>query len=111
RILSFRHVVKQSATLLADGNELAYRIGFLFKTYCSHKFLPHADRNPEQDPERKESCSFADTRTGWRDGANHWALPTRCSFFCLKPSVPRRSFAAGPMRCPRSALVGPGPCR
>ena len=33
-------VVEQVAALFAHGDELAYRIIFLFKAYCCHKFLP-----------------------------------------------------------------------
>jgi len=46
RIVYF--VVEQVAALFAHGNELAYRIVFLFKAYCCHKFLPLLDRNPQE---------------------------------------------------------------
>src|SRR5260370_6027832 len=34
-------VIEQVAALLADRNELAYRVVFLFKTYYRHKCLPN----------------------------------------------------------------------
>src|SRR5260370_5524069 len=34
-------IIEQVAALLADRNELAYRVVFLFKTYYRHKCLPN----------------------------------------------------------------------
>jgi hypothetical protein len=69
RIVYF--VVEQVAALFAHGNELAYRIVFLFKAYCCHKFLPLLDRNPKNSRACRGPSLFAETRADWRAGANH----------------------------------------
>src|SRR5258707_2635743 len=71
RIVYF--VVKQVAALLTYGNELAYCIVFLFKAYCCHKFLPLLNRSPKYLVANRGFLPsfFAETRAGWRAGANH----------------------------------------
>src|SRR5207302_4907644 len=55
-------------------------------------------------------CSFAETRTGSRAGANQGDhSPGDFSHFCLKICAPRRLSAAGPVRCPLPALLGAWP--
>jgi hypothetical protein len=98
RIVHF--VVQQVAALLADGNELAYSIVFFFKPYCCHKSSKR--RNPSPSEARRAPRSFTGTPAGWRNGANHGETPH--TIFCLNPSAPRRSIAAGPVRRPMRTL-------
>src|SRR5713226_7187058 len=70
RIVYF--VVQKVPTLFADGNELAYRIVFFFKTYCRHKFLPKSDCNSKPGRRVTETAVFrrdADTCRRWRSRA------------------------------------------
>src|SRR5712692_1943242 len=64
RIVYF--VVEQVAALFAHRNELAYRIIFLFKAYCCHKFLPLLDRNPRYYRVYRGPSLLAEIRAGWR---------------------------------------------
>jgi len=77
---SFYFVVEQVAALFAHGNELPYRIVFLFKAYCCHKFLPLLDRNLKNSAYRRPSL-FAETRADWRAGANHGEIPQKIAGF------------------------------
>jgi hypothetical protein len=53
---------------------------------------------------------LAETRAGWRAGANHGEIsPEDRSLFYLKTSAPRRLLAAGPVRRPIPHSGGPGP--
>jgi inner membrane protein len=53
---------------------------------------------------------FAETRAGWRAGANHGEIsPEDRSLFDLKTSAPRRLPAVGSVRCPIPHFRGPAP--
>src|SRR2546426_11687241 len=76
-------IVEQVAALLAHGNELAYRVIFFFKAYCRHKFLPLLNRNPKSSRAFKGTSSLAETRAGWRAGANHGEVSPKRSLAFL----------------------------
>src|SRR5216683_2720434 len=88
RIVYF--VVEQVAALFAHRNELTYRIIFLFKAYCCHKFLPLLDRHPRYYRAYRGPSLLAEIRAGWRTGANHGEFSQKIFDFCLKTSAPRR---------------------
>src|SRR6267378_676468 len=73
----------------------------------SSRYLTAVPRTPWH----RGAGSFAETRAGWRAGANHGGIsPEDRSLCCLNNSAPRRMPAAGPVRCPLPALLEPGPC-
>src|SRR2546429_7193566 len=64
-------VVEQVTALLADGNELAYCIIFLFKAYCCHKFLPITYRNP-RDSQACQRLRSEERRVG-KECRSRWS--------------------------------------
>jgi hypothetical protein len=79
RIVYF--IVEQVAALLAYRNELAYRIVFLFKAYCCHKFLPLFDRSSKNSRAYWGPCSIAENT----NRLARWRKP--------RGKFPRRSLA------------------
>src|SRR5690242_790922 len=107
RIVHF--VVQQISTLLADGNELLYRLVFLFQTYCRHISSHRLLAIPISLGRCESILSLLASQTLFRAGAVQRSAINKKQYGEILPTNPFIFIVKSSVLCRAACVYSPGP--